>query len=320
MGRSIACSTAPTSSPRRSDDQALPPRRVPDPSDGVADPALGDHRPQLLRPLLLQRPRPHGRRVPRDRSRSLPRARRRRRVRLRPARRPAALRAVLRRARGAHPRRPRRRVLRRGDRAVGADPGPLRRRWTRTRVRPHLAGFVPGGDGGTPEHPRGVAHDPRHLTIRPTGHLDGFAAGRRPNLRGDPGPLARFTRSLVGNATGRRDRAARARRRRTDPGRLLVAVRPDPLRRLRGRPDGPGTTGRVPHLERRRAGLAGRPGRTARLATGRDRLPLGDAVSGTGPHPSHRRRRQPAAHGGRDVQLGGAAHRGRVRRRIRRGS
>ena len=61
--------------------RAGPARRVPAPPGAAVDAVRHDERPQRLRPLLLQRPRPHRRPVPHHRARRLPEPRRDRRVR-----------------------------------------------------------------------------------------------------------------------------------------------------------------------------------------------------------------------------------------------
>ena len=96
--------------------------------------------------------------------------------------------------------------------------------------------------------------------------------------RGRAVDLARQPRPVVGHPPGRRRRRARAAPpTTTGAGGLLVAVRAAALRGVLDHRDGPGAARRLPHPQRRQAGVGRRPGRAARLAGLRHPLPLGHA-------------------------------------------
>ena len=95
-----------------------PARRVPDPPGCRCRRLGGQQRPQLLRPLLLQRPRPHRRHLPDHRARLLPEPRHQGRLRPGPPRRQADRRPPLRRDRRRPAQPARRRLPGRGRRAA----------------------------------------------------------------------------------------------------------------------------------------------------------------------------------------------------------
>ena len=100
----------------------------------------------------------------------------------------------------------------------------------------------------------------------------------------DPADLARQPRPFVGDPPGRRCRTRPGRT--ADDGRgrgVLVALRAAAVRGVPDHRDGAGAGRRLPHPQRRQAGLGRRPGRTARLAGVRHPVPLGNAVTRTGP-------------------------------------
>ena len=165
---------------------ADPARRVPDPP-GAAVAALPHiERPERVRPVLPERPRSHGRRVPGDRPRRVPQSRRYRRLRNRSRGRRAALGPLLGRARRRPDGSTRRRLFDRRRRAAVASAGALRRRRSRRRVRPGVAGGLPGGRRGAAHAAYGQSPDPRRPTVRPGGIVERPAARRRHHLRRHP--------------------------------------------------------------------------------------------------------------------------------------
>ena len=125
--------------------------RVPDPPAAAADGRRRQQRPQLLRPLVLQRARPHRRHLRHLRRRLLPEPRHQGRLRPGPPRRRADRRAPQRRD-GPRPAQPAHRQLPdRGPQAAGGGQGRPRRDRGH-RHGPPLARPVPG-------HPGGAARD-----------------------------------------------------------------------------------------------------------------------------------------------------------------
>ena len=195
----------------------------------------GVERPQLLRPLLLQRPRPHRRHLPHHRPRLLPQPRHQGRVRPGPPRRRADRRPPL-----------RRRSTTTGSTSTSAttasrsleplQQAPGRARGDRGhRRRPDLGGLLRRPAGAAARDALRQPGHPRRPALRPGRHLE------RPHRRStateiavDARHLGRHPRPLVGHPPGRRGGARRGARRPAVRGHV-VALRADALRRLRDR-------------------------------------------------------------------------------------
>ena len=297
-----------------------PARRVPHPPGAAVDRLHGQQRPQRLRPLLPERPRPHRRGVRHHRARRLPQPRRDRRLPRGPPRRPP----------GDHPglRRPRRRDrLRPGGRAVPHRGGGAARGAADRRARPATWAWRPTCGGGarsrpSTSNPTSGARAPRIIldarrfaqvgTWEGSLRVDDRTWERRPRHVGrHPGPL-------VGHPPGRRARAAgrAAAEMPADYGFwwTYVPMRFDDFALLFiCQEDGAGH--RI--AERRRAGVARRPGRAAGLAPLHDPLPAGDPAGDRRHHHRHRRGRQAAGLRGAEPGLHRPLDRARLRRRPR---
>ena len=121
--------------------------------------------------------------------RRVPQPGRHRRLRHRAARRPAVDDPLLRRPRPRPPLPRRRPVPGRGGRAPAAHPHGVRHRRPRPRLRPHVGGLVPRGDGAAPRHAgrgRRRPGDPRRLALRPGRDVVGHAQRRRRRHRRRP--------------------------------------------------------------------------------------------------------------------------------------
>ena len=175
-------------------------------------------------------------------------------------------------------------------RAAAARPAGVRRRRARPRLRPHLGGLVRGGRGAAPRHADGRSGHPRR---RPASRRS--ARGRaRCRVGGDehavsPDRVGRHPRPLVGHPAGRRGRSRRvatptSRSRgsggctspcgsTTSPSSLIAQELPDGFRTLND----------ATRMWARRAG------RAARLARGRDRVPVRHPPSRAGGAAPHRR-------------------------------
>ena len=152
--------------------RARSPRRIPRPPGPDVDAVHGDERPQLLRPLVLERAGPHRRGVPRDRPRRVPEPRGDRRVRDdRDAGSPG---------RGANVRRARRRPH-------GAGGRPLSHRGARAlaEAAPHLRREGPGDHVST-SRGTGRSLRTRSLATRPE-PAAGSCSTRRGSRRWAPG-------------------------------------------------------------------------------------------------------------------------------------
>ena len=235
----IAPQAAARAAPRRRpapDACDRPARRVPDPPAAAAARLGRQQRPQLLRPLLPQRPRPHRRHLPDHRPRLLPEPRHQGRVR--PASAAATSRPPCTSATriDARPARTstsaptgsrsssrcdelRRRA--RGDRGHRLRPAPGRARSTVVQEQPHV---MRAGQPGTSSTRSG---SPRSAPGRARSSIDGE------DIAVDPGPLGRHAATARG-ASGPSARPSPP----GAPGRPavrghVVALRADALRRLR---------------------------------------------------------------------------------------
>ena len=166
-------------------------------------------RPQLLRPLLLQRPRPHRRHVLHHRARRVPEPRRRS-TRTRPSHAATAstvgaaspTRSATTGSTSASA------VPHRGHRAAAADPaGAATPTSTGLGVRPHLGGLVPGGRRSSRTScAAGPRVDPRRLALRPGRHV----GGRAPRSTATRSPSPRTRGSAAATGRGASGRSARA--------------------------------------------------------------------------------------------------------------
>ena len=123
-------------------------------------------------------------------------------------------------------------------------------------------------------HQQRVPHHPAEHALRTARHLDRRGAGRRRHDRGRAVDVARQSRPVLGHPAGGRRRCPRPHRRRHRHRRVLVAVRAAALRGVLDHRDGAGEGRRLPHAQRRQAGVGRRPGRAARLAGVRHPVPL----------------------------------------------
>ncbi len=243
-------------------------RRVPAPP-GAAAGHLGRHqRPQLLRPLLLQRPRPQRRDLRDHRARLLPQPRHQGRLRARPTRRRAD--------RGAPRATP---STTTGSTSASAATGSrCSSRCSKLRVvleetegigaRPHLGGLLRRAPGAAARDARRQPGDPERPALRPGRHLVGDDPRRRRGDRCDPGPVGRHARPVVGHPARGRGRARGGAGGPAVRGHV-VDLRADALRGVRRGADPPGGPRRLPHAQRLPPRLARRAGRAARLAAGR---------------------------------------------------
>ena len=282
----------------------VPARRIPRPPGADVDAVHGDERPQLLRPLVLERAGPHRRGVPRDRPRRVPEPRRDRRVRdHRDAGPPGG---------GAHVRRARRRP-------PGAGGRPLPHRGDRAACRSCASRATPRSRA-SPSTSRGTGRSPRTRSL-----------GTRP----EPGgrillDAARFAQVGTWEGwmkvddqewevspdrwLGSRDRSwgirpvgeqpgARSPRRDARRPQLLVALHAVPLRRLLPLRHRAGGRRRQPRHQRGDARVARRPHRAARVDGRRDRVPLRHPPPGTGGHAPPRREPQAVRRRVRDARV-----------------
>ncbi len=175
-------------------------RRIPHSPGPPTDLVAWGVRPQLLRPLLFQRPRPHRRHLLHQRHRLLPQPRGQGRVRPRPPRRRRHPdRGAPERRHRLRPAQPARaRLPRRGQRtAAQAADDPRGDRGHRRRS--HVERAVRRDPGAAPRDADRHAHYPRRATVRPARQLE---RRHRDRWRGDhrrPRGLDRQPRPIVGH-------------------------------------------------------------------------------------------------------------------------
>ena len=276
---------------------------------------VADERPQLLRPLLLQRARPHRRHLPGHRPRRVPEPRRHRRLRHRAQGRPPVGDPLLRRAGRTAARRRRRPLPHRGARAVAAACG-----WCATAPTTASASTSPGrarSPRSMEQHHvmrTGAARHPRRVAVRAARHVGGRAARRR---RG-------ASRSTPTAWVGTRDRSwgIRPVGEAEPPGRnadeplegfwwLYVPLRFDDFAVVAHRA---GTAGRLPHAQRRRP-ASGPTAGSSSSAGPRSRSSTGPAPAiPSGPCCTCGARRQAVRHRGGDARLRRPARRRGLRR------